>query len=90
MHQAITTGTMRLSLDGISIEVPSEPPSPESCPVQSRIECPDALWSIDIWKDGRCVSSHGPETFTSALFRALTNDRLGEITPDAIVLRWTS
>jgi hypothetical protein len=89
MNPAITAETMRLSLDGIAIEVPREPPSPESCPVQSRIDCQDGLWSIEIRNGGRCVSSHGPETFTSALFRALMNDRLGAISPDAIVLRWT-
>ncbi|MFQ6538753.1 MULTISPECIES: hypothetical protein [Aphanothece] len=90
MGHPVAMETMRMGLAGISIEVPKEPPSPEDCPVQSRIECADGFWAIDVWKDGTCVSSHGPETFTTALFRALMKDNLGDVHPDEIVLRWMS
>jgi hypothetical protein len=88
MNHPVALETMRLGLAGISIEVPKEPPSPQECPVQSRIECADALWAIDVWNDGKCVASYGPETFTSALYRALMHDHLGDVQTDEIVLRW--
>ena len=80
--------TTRVAISGIAIEVPTEPPSPDECPVQSRIECSDGLWAIDVWKGGKCLISHGPESFVTALYRAMAKEDLGADSPDQIVLRW--
>ncbi|WP_157665334.1 hypothetical protein [Cyanobium sp. NIES-981] len=82
------TTTKRITITGIAIEVPTEPPSPDQCPVQSRIECSYGLWSIDVWQGGERCASYGPESFTTALVRALLREDLGEVTPDQVVLRW--
>jgi hypothetical protein len=82
------SSTQRIAISGIVIEVPTEPPSPEECPVQSRIECSYGLWSIDLWQAGERRASFGPESFTTALVRALMREDLGEIEPDQVVLRW--
>ncbi len=90
MSQALTPEVMRLTLKGISIEVPKEPPTPYDCPVQSRIECDDGLWCLDVWKDGIKLGSYGPESFTSEVFRALMRENLGDVILDEIVLPWIS
>ncbi|EDY38961.1 hypothetical protein CPCC7001_1840 [Cyanobium sp. PCC 7001] len=80
--------TKRIAISGIVIEVPTEPPSPDQCPLQSRIECSYGLWTIEVWRDGERRASFGPESFTTALVRALMREDLGDVVPDQVVLRW--